>query len=259
LFRAVQPGVHVTPVGIFVATRWERQALLRVGRDTERRIVAGISCNVVHHAELEWCIVPMGVGPERAAAAAKAVCAQQAFSLMVSAGFACALNHAQIGDVLIGTEVVIGTNGGISGKASCDMKVVEGAALAAQSAGLPMHIGRFVSVPTVLCRAVEKQAVARQEKGIGLDMESAAIGAVAREQRIPFAIIRTVSDLVEEDLPLDFNLFLRPSGWMAGVISCLTHPASLTGLNRLRRQSNQAAERLTAVYGAWAALSGGAA
>jgi adenosylhomocysteine nucleosidase len=231
LFRAVQPGVHVTPVGIFVATRWERQALLRVGRDTERRIVAGISCNVVRHAELEWWIVPMGVGPERAAAAAKAVCAQQAFSLMVSAGFACALNHAQIGDVLIGTEVVIGTNGGISGKASCDMKVVEGAALAAQSAGLPMHIGRFVSVPTVLCRAVEKQAVAR----------------------------RTVSDLVEEDLPLDFNLFLRPSGWMAGVISCLTHPASLTGLNRLRRQSNQAAERLTAVYGAWAALSGGAA
>jgi adenosylhomocysteine nucleosidase len=83
-------------------------------------------------------------------------------------------------------------------------------------------------------------------------MESAALGLVASEHRIPFAIVRTVSDLVDESLPLDFNLFLRPSGWAKGVVACLTHPTSLIGLNRLRVQSRIAGAQLTALYRACA-------
>ena len=83
-------------------------------------------------------------------------------------------------------------------------------------------------------------------------MESAALGLVASEHRIPFAIVRTVSDLVDESLPLDFNLFLRPSGWVKGVAACLAHPTSLIGLNRLRMQSRVAGTQLTAVFRACA-------
>ena len=247
----------MTPVGIFVATGWERQALLRVAPETERRTVAGISCSIIRLPLAEWWIVSMGVGPERASAAAKALCAQQAFRLIVSAGFACALEHAGIGDVLVGTDVVMRADQGFVTHVRCDLAAAEEATLAGRKAGLPVHCGRFVSVPSVLCRAVDKQAAAQSEQGIGLDMESAALGAVAQERRIPFAIVRTVSDLLEEDLPLDFNLFLRPSGWMAGLVSLLTHPSSLIGLNRLRRQSNRAADRLTAIYRTWAAMPGG--
>ena len=45
------------------------------------------------------------------------------------------------------------------------------------------------------------------------------IGAEAAERRIPFAVIRAVSDLLDEDLPLDFNLFLTPSDWSKGIWS----------------------------------------
>ena len=223
----------------------------------ERRMVAGIACEVIRQPNQEWWVVPMGVGPARATATAKALCAQHAFRLIVSAGFACALDHAAVGDVLIGTDVVLREDERAKHETPCDLTVAEEVALAGRQAGLPVHCGRFVTVPTVLCRAAEKLAVARQEKGIGLDMESAALGAVAREHRIPFTIVRTVSDLLEEDLPLDFNLFLRPSGWLAGIAACVTRPSCLIGLNRLRRQSREAGRHLTAVYRAWAGLSAG--
>jgi adenosylhomocysteine nucleosidase len=59
------------------------------------------------------------------------------------------------------------------------------------------------------------------------------------------AIVRTVSDLVDEDLPLDFNLFLRPTGWIKGMRALIGRPSSFVGLNRLRKQSRVAADRLT--------------
>jgi adenosylhomocysteine nucleosidase len=59
------------------------------------------------------------------------------------------------------------------------------------------------------------------------------------------AIVRTVSDLADEDLPLDFNLFLRPTGWVKGMQAIIVRPSSLAGLNRLRKQSRVAADRLT--------------
>ena len=59
------------------------------------------------------------------------------------------------------------------------------------------------------------------------------------------AIVRTVSDLVDEDLPLDFNLFLRPTGWIKGMQSLIGRPSCVVGLNRLRKQSRVAADRLT--------------
>jgi adenosylhomocysteine nucleosidase len=134
--------------------------------------------------------------------------------------------------------------------------MVEWARQALQDRHLAVQVGPFVSVPQVLCRADEKRDVADHVGAIGLDMESAALSWLASERNIPFGIIRTVSDLVDEDLPLDFNLFLRPSGWAKGVAACLAHPTSLMGLNRLRIQSRTAGEQLTAVFRAYADRAG---
>ena len=71
------------------------------------------------------------------------------------------------------------------------------------------------------------------------------------------AIVRTVSDLVDEDLPLDFNLFLRPTGWVQGVQMLICRPSSFAGLNRLRKQSRVAAGRLTEWFRHYAESEGG--
>jgi adenosylhomocysteine nucleosidase len=57
-----------------------------------------------------------------------------------------------------------------------------------------------------------------------------------------------VSDLLDEDLPLDFNLFLTPDGWPKGALACLTHPSRLLGLKRVRAQATLATERLTRFF-----------
>ena len=134
----------------------------------------------------------------------------------------------------------------------CDETVVR-AVQAAAGVRLTVRSGSVVSLSTVLCGSVEKEHLGRLTGAIALDMESAAIGSVARAQGVPFAVVRTVSDVAREDLPLDFNAFLGPWGWLRGVGAMLIRPSSLVGLNRLRRQSRLAAERLTDVCAACAA------
>ncbi|HEY7532730.1 MAG TPA: hypothetical protein VH681_08150, partial [Nitrospiraceae bacterium] len=96
----------------------------------------------------------------------------------------------------------------------------------------------------IICRAEEKRSLHHLTDATGLDMESAAVAAVAHERGIPMAVARTVSDLIDEDLPLDFNLFLRPTGWIPGLWALLSGPGNFAGLNRLRRQSRVAGDRL---------------
>jgi adenosylhomocysteine nucleosidase len=79
-------------------------------------------------------------------------------------------------------------------------------------------------------------------------MESAALAAEARRAQVPFVIVRTASDLLDEDLPLDFNLFLRPTGWLKGVAALVGNPSIVAGLCRLRRQSQTAAKNLTMFF-----------
>jgi adenosylhomocysteine nucleosidase len=114
-----------------------------------------------------------------------------------------------------------------------------------RDAGMVARVGVVVSSGTVVWQAQEKHRLHRLTDATGLDMESAAIATVAHERGMPVAIVRTVSDLVDEDLPLDFNLFLRPTGWIKGVQALLSRPSSLAGLNRLRKQSRKAADQLT--------------
>ena len=242
----------MTTIGVFVATRWELAAVRHAFPASEIRVVDGIRCVVARHPLVEWCIIPMGVGPGRATAAAKRMLAAQRLSAIWSTGFACALGPAGIGDVLIGTDVILqdGETGGLP--LSCAPAMVEWVKRVIHGQSLPMRSGGFVTVPRVLCLAEEKRAIAGRAGVIGLDMESAALGLVASEHGIPFAIVRTVSDLEDESLPLDFNLFLRPSGWAQGVVACLAHPTSLIGLNRLRVQSQVAGAQLTALFRACA-------
>ena len=130
----------------------------------------------------------------------------------------------------------------------CDDALRAQVLMAARQASLPVKSGKIISSPTVIGQAQDKRRLSRLSGAIALDMESSALGAVAARRGVPFAIVRTVSDLVDEDLPLDFNMFLRPTGWLNGLQVLLTHPSSLVGLNRLRKQIRMAAERLTKLF-----------
>lgn len=246
----------VSPVALFVATRWELAALRRalpVNRQVE---IDGASCFIGQQGEGSYWLVHTGIGPESAKAAANAVLSRQPMALAISTGFAGALVPAEIGDVIVGISVSSGWFNGawnqMAQPISCDAAAISTMRAIVARLGLTVRVGSVVSLSSVVCRASEKRAIGRLTGAVALDMESAALGMVAKEQGVPFMVFRTVSDLAGEDLPVDFNLFLKPSGWVRGFVALMSHPSSLIGLNRLRRQSRLAADRLTAVCSAYA-------
>jgi adenosylhomocysteine nucleosidase len=137
----------------------------------------------------------------------------------------------------------------------CDEAARAGLLVVAQDAGMVARVGTIVSAPTVVWQAEDKRRLRRLTEATGLDMESAAVAVAAQKQGVPMAIVRTVSDLVDEDLPLDFNLFLRPTGWIKGLQALIGRPSSFVGLNRLRKQSRVAADRLTEWFHRYAETS----
>ena len=237
------------PIAIFVATRWELQAVQRAIATDRVTTIAGVRCQIGHHGQRVYWLIQTGVGPAAASAVAEKVLKAQPMSLVISTGFACALIPAQVGDLIVGTAVssVPSDEMGAMGDGSilCDEAVRSGLLAVAEDAGMAVRVGTIVSGPTVVWQAEGKRRLRRLTDATGLDMESAALASVARERGVPMAIVRTVSDLVDEDLPLDFNLFLRPTGWMKGLWALILHPTGFVGLNRLRKQSRVAADRLT--------------
>lgn len=238
---------------MFVATRWEFNAVRKaVAIDAQER-TRTFRGFVGRRGRVRVRLIQTGVGIEKASAVSREALATYSFELVVSTGFACALSTARVGDLLIGTDVILyGEALALSASFpsfACSVDHVEAAVRAAQKAVPAIRRGRFVTVPRVLWRAEQKQEVAVATGGIAADMESAAIARSAHEHRVPFIIVRAASDLADEDLPLDFNLFLQPADWLCGLARIVTHPSSLAGCHRLRLQSRKAATRLTAFYG----------
>jgi len=248
----------VNPIAIFAATRWELQAVRRALTTDRVEVVAGVRCHIGQRGNRSYWLMQTGVGPVAASAVAGTIMKAQAMSMVMSTGFACALVPAQVGDLIIGTAVSSVQAGGAWGigndRVSCDQAVCAGLLAVAKDAGLVTRAGTVVSSEAVVWQALEKHRLQRLTDATGLDMESAALAAVAREHDLPMAIVRTVSDLVDEDLPLDFNLFLRPTGWLIGAQALIGHPSSLVGLNRLRKQSRVAADRLTEWFRSFAEM-----
>ena len=90
--------------------------------------------------------------------------------------------------------------------------------------------------------------MAKMTGATGLDMESAALAEAAAERKVPFAIVRSVSDLVDENLPMDLNLFMTPVDWLKGLAACVAVPSCLGGLLRLRAQMRTASDRMSRFF-----------
>lgn len=196
-------------------------------------------------------VVQTGVGPDRAAAACQDVLHGHPADLVVSAGLACALVPAGIGDLLIGTGVRMAAETPEATGSSmrpCAGEVVAAAVRTAERAGLPAKTGPFVTMPRILWRSSDKQALAGRTGAIGVDMESAALAETAASRNVAFAIVRSVSDLVDEDLPVDLNLFLKPAGWVKGLAACVAAPSCAGGFLRLRAQMRTASDRTSRFF-----------
>lgn len=197
-------------------------------------------------------LIKTGVGLDNAKAACRAAIASGQWDLMISSGFAGALGSSPIGEVLVANQVLFypldAENLLVADPIDCHPAVCAKAFQVARVIGEAPRLGLIVTVPRIVCLGVEKSQLAKQTEGIGLDMESAVIGALAREHHLPFLVVRTVSDLVNEDFPVDLNLFRASRVGRRGLAFVLTRPSAWMGFARLARQMFLASKQITRFF-----------
>ena len=209
---------------------------------------------------VKWCrwanasrfvnVIQTGIGLTKAQAACEAVLDQRPWTVFIASGFAGALVPSQIGVLVIPEQVVCQDPRitGFSPAIACTALYRPQAWDTAQLSENTVLSGRLVTAGNIVWLARDKQAIGRTFEASSLDMESAAIGTMAAQRGIPFIVVRSVSDLVGEDLPLDLNLFCRRGTFLQGVWTVATTPGLWSKINRLRRQKNVASASLTRFF-----------
>jgi adenosylhomocysteine nucleosidase len=235
------------------ATRIEFHAVARAFRFSHPVSHYGHRALVSNDHGLNILLIQSGIGPDKARIVAQQLLAGASWDVMISTGFAGALDTCPIGSVLIGEEVFFEPfpTSRLSltpQRIVCHPDWVQSALRLSWIGQEPLRAGRFVSVDHVITHSVAKHELKASTGAVGVDMESAAIGEVAQEHGLSFLIARAISDGVNEDLPVDFNLFLKPSGWFSGIMHIMTTPRSWKGFLDLYRHSKQASFQLTRFF-----------
>ena len=246
---------ELTPIklAIFTATRWESRSVQDAFTVETTTTMAGVRCVIGHYGQANIFLFQSGIGPQKAHKIAQSVLHDKPWDLVVSSGFAGALVSCAIGNIIVGQNVVMDELGGnfdsmAQTSITCDDAFRKKAHQVARTIDDGSQSGKILCLPRIIGTGVEKKILAARTQAVALDMESAPLGTVAQEKNIPFMVVRTISDLVDEDLPIDFNLFLHRSSWAKGVGMILKRPTSLIEFLYLRRHMLEASRKLTMFF-----------
>ena len=118
-------------------------------------------------------------------------------SLVVSWGLCGGLDpQLRSGDLILGTEVTSN-----EGAIRTDEGVTASLAQRLVGAVARVFVGQLAASDAPVLTIAAKSELRRATGAAGVDMESLIAGQYARENRIPFAIVRAVSDPAGRDLP----------------------------------------------------------
>ncbi len=194
-----------------------------------------------------------GIGPDKAGTVTRQILESEAWDVVISTGFAGALNSSPIGSLVIGQEVLSGKSTEMLSVSAlqrivCHPEWVKAALRVSMGDRCLLQCGRFVTTDRVLTQASQKRMLGERTGAMAVDMESGAIGEVAKQYGFPFLVVRAISDDINDDLPVDFNKFLKPFGWVGGVGQVLSSPRVWKGFFRLYRNSRQAGIQLSVFF-----------
>jgi adenosylhomocysteine nucleosidase len=174
-----------------------------------------------------------GIGAARAEAAARRLIERFRPAALVSTGFAGAL-----ADDLTPGDLVIG---GSTGFPATDALLQR-----ARAADPAARIAEVVTVDRVVLDLREKRQIHRETLAAAMDMESAAVGRVAREHGAGFLCVKAVLDTPAAPLASSYESVLKVLG------EILRRPGRVRRIAADAARARAAAERLATFYAAFA-------
>lgn len=178
----------------------------------------------------------LGVTGERSAAGLERMIANARPKLIVSAGFSGALQpDLQLGDIVIGENF-------------SDARI-----LAALPVFPEFRRGRVLTVPDILETGEAKRQCGMESGALAGDLESEHLHRVCLAAGIPMLSVRTVSDTMEQDLPLPGNILIDPTSGRSDPGSIFRylfrHPTKAAGFAKLVADAKSAQVSLAQALG----------
>ena len=192
------------------------------------------SMAVSTHAGMEFCegklagldvvVVQCGVGKVNAAMCAQILCSVFGVTHLVNTGIAGSLNaDLDIGDLVVSRDAMyhdfdcvhfgyeMGKVPGMDVVAFPADEAMIGYACAAAEAVHPGHwrMGRVASGDLFVAQKAAKEAIIAKTGAFCTEMEGAAIAQTAYRNRVPFVILRAISDKADDSAEMDYPTFER--------------------------------------------------
>ena len=182
-----------------------------------------------------------GIGADKARMAANTLL-QAGVSALISWGFAGALSaHVHVGDLLLPTHVMDAR--GKRFKVCESWRRLLHKNLDAEHSQI--HTGAIAEAESVIRTASGRRGLS--PACLAVDMESAAIAAVAETTNLPFLVIRAVSDAWDEPIPESALYAVNDYGDLRpwGVACLMARPQHWPALWRLHRHAHLAMRSLS--------------
>jgi len=181
---------------------------------------------------LRVSIWTLGITGQRSAAALKRLIESSQPEIIVSAGFSGALQPG----LGVGT-IVIGEN-------FSDPQIVR-----ALRVFPDYQIGRIITVPEILESSDAKTRAGAMSGALAGDLESEHLYQICCEADIPMLSVRTISDTVEQDLPLPGSVLINPETGRSDPTAIFQHlfrnPGKAAQFAKLVRDAKSAQQSLT--------------
>lgn len=181
--------------------------------------------------------VESGAGQKKAARATRALIDGHSPAWIISCGFAGAMRpEMKIGDIFVSDSVGTEFEEPIATPHGMRADPAKG-----------LHVGRLLTTAEVVRRVEDKQSLSQRFDAIACDMESFAVAQVCRELKLPFMIVRAITDDLSLDLPAEVHALLASSGAgrLGATVGALwNRPESVKDLWKLRENATVAARRL---------------
>ena len=215
-------------IGIIGAMDLEIKKLTTVEMTSEEIIEkAGMKFHVGRLGGTDVVIVKSGVGKVNAAICAQILINCFEVTHLINTGIAGSLDHnINIGDIVISEDAMyhdmdvtvfgyepgvipqMGTPNGL--KSFPADPYMRAAAIAACREAVPeigIYEGRIVSGDQFICTAQQKHHIADTFHALCTEMEGAAIAHTAYLNKIPFVVLRAISDKADEEADVSYETF----------------------------------------------------
>lgn len=210
-------------IGIIGAMESETAVIIREMEKAETKEISGIRFVRGSWAGKEIVVATCGVGKVFAALCAEAMILAFQPKCIINTGVAGALDpRLEILDVVIAEQVVqhdmdtsplgdpVGMISGINKiELPADPRLVASFEKAAKACGANAVRGVIASGDQFIAEQQKKNLIRTRFNASCCEMEGAAIGQVCHVNKVPFAILRAISDGASEEAAMDFPAFVK--------------------------------------------------